>query len=342
MDFKRRRFTLPVDFSEISKKLNKEGIQLGPPPELPHEMIPTSIYPLDWLIEGIPTSAVTTFFGPQGSGKTTVAAHVAASIQKAGGVVVWVDNEYSFSREYFQSFGLNPDEVQYTSGLVVEQVFKLMDDVIDIAIENKDIPILFVWDSVATTPALQEREAALDSTTIATGARAMSKGFRLLSTKLSGYPKISILAITQVREDISKNVFWGPTYNLYGGYALKHYQVLALDFTQQGLVKDKDGLVKIRIRVAKSKLSSVVLGREVSLYIKHGKGVDIPKTLFEIAKDLGYIKATGGWWKLDTPNAPQKSFRSEELEMELAKEEHIKELERLWKQKNPSTIMLPE
>jgi len=331
----RRAYKMDIKMDEVAKKLSREaGVEIVPPPQVPHERIPTGIAPLDWLIEGIPLSAVTTFFGPESSGKTTIAAYVAAKFQQMGGIVSWIDTEYSFSTEYFQKIGVNTKNLLYTVGVTVEQAFKVMETVIGFSLEN-DQPCLVVWDSIAATPSEEEESRAFDESTVAAAARALSKGFRKLSVKLARQPKVAFLMITQVREDIGGSIY-GTGYDMYGGRALKHYHMLALEFRRVGYIREEIPGVKAQILVAKSKLPNAPMLKGVSLYINYGYGVDEGKSLVDIAKDLGYIRVQGGWWKFSKGDS--KAYRRNEIALELLKNEHKKALELLWREKNKPSI----
>lgn len=324
----RKPFSLEhKSIEEVAKKFSDRlGLEVKVAPKIVHERILLGIHPLDWLIEGVPLRALFTVFGPDSSGKTTFAAYVAKKFQEIGGIVFWIDNEFSFDPNYFSVIGVDVQNLLYLTGITVEEVFNVM--VVAAEESQKDnFPYLVVWDSVAATPSKEEADASFDERKVASSARATSYGLKKLAIELSKFPKVSYLAISQVREDIGNP--YSPTgYSAYGGWALKHYQMLSLEFRKVGRIEEDEMTgVKSRVIITKSKLSGAQVFRYVDLYFKHGGGIDEGRTLLDIAKNTGYVKVSGGWYKL--PNNP-KSYRVGEIIEELFKEPHIENLKKLW------------
>lgn len=319
-----------IDLGDIAKQI-REKYKLSEPPTLLHERVSTGIPPLDWLLGGgIPLRAFTLFYGAKSSGKTTVAGHVAGQFQKQTGLVVWVDNENSFAREYFVNLGVDPETVVYKIGTTIEETFKLMSEFSELSLnrEYKKIKFLFVWDSIAATPSALEESASFDQITVGAGARALSAGFRKISQALAESPNVAYLVINQVRENM--NAMWGDNREgQYGGRALEHWASLNLHFKQIRTLKDISANVT-RVTITKSKVSNAPLYKSVDIVVRYGVGVDIPLTMFELAKDLKVLQSSGGWWKWQ-----DKNYRmSELLEKVVMTEDFVKKVEETWRERN--------
>lgn len=260
--------------------------------------------PVDLIVPSIPLGRVTTIYGPESSGKTTYALHLAKAFQKNGGYVFWIDVENSFSEVYAKSIGVDLDDKfvlikESDELLTIEYVFSIMEEILQKFSEEKDAPpSILVWDSIAVTPSAAEVESTFESTKpVAASAQALSFGLKKLSPYLAKTPNLAILIITQVRSRM--NISWGQIdYDMYGGRSLKHYQSLALEFRRikSERFEREENSVTTDVIVQKSKLPNVLFGNSVKIVITHGVGINTKESLFNIAKDLKLIDTRGGYY----------------------------------------------
>lgn len=310
----------------------RQKFKLSSPPNGEFERIPTGT-PVDWLIGGgFPLRAFTILYGQKSSGKTTLAIHTAANLQKMNGIVIWVDNENSFSADYVTRLGVDIPKVIYSIGLTKEETFDLMANFAEAAKDKQFAgrKFLFVWDSVAAAPSQLELDAAFNQTVVGAGARALSLGFRKLSPIMSDFPNITYLIINQVRENLN-NRGWGSSDDgMYGGNALEHWASLFLHFKKIKTLADISGSV-VRVKITKSKISKAPVYKSIDLVVRYSKGVDVPLTLFELAKTLRLVEPSGGWYRWK-----DKAYRVNELVTKIIPndKEFQERVEREWKQRN--------
>lgn len=306
---------------------------------------------IDWLLSGIPLARFTTIFGPESSGKSTFALHMAAEFQKQGGNVLWLDAEASFDPNYAAAIGVNmePDRLLVIKqDLTVERCFEIIDSAIQEMITQKsdsETPLLVVWDSIAATPSQKELEMDYTESPVALSARALSMGFRRISPKLAYNPKVAIIIVTQIRANLATTGWGAINYDLYGGHALKHYQALALEFRKRQTIKEDQTGVMSEIIIQKSKVSGAPLAKSILVTIMYGKGIDNSRSVFEIAKALNYIKSSGGFWSINKDIVKNlleegedlgeiKNMRKDDMMNLLLTEEHYNRIRRLWREKN--------
>lgn len=306
---------------------------------------------IDWLLTGIPLSRFTTIFGPESSGKSTFALHMAAEFQKQGGTVLWLDAEASFDPNYASAIGVNmdPDKLLVLKqDLTIERCFEVLDSAIIELLERRNEeypPLLIVWDSIAATPSQKELEMDYTEAPVALSARALSIGFRRISPKLAYNPKVAIMVVTQIRANLATTGWGAINYDLYGGHALKHYQALALEFRKRQTIKEDQTGVMSEIIIQKSKVFGAPLAKSILVTIMYGKGIDNARSVFEIAKALNYIKSSGGFWTINKDIVKNlleegeelgeiKNLRKDDMMELLLTEEHYNRIRRLWREKN--------
>jgi recombination protein RecA len=308
----------------LMEELSKEATPVAEP-----DSIEVGVPIVNWIIPRIPLARITTVYGPESSGKTTFCLHMAAAVQNKGGRVFWVDAENSFSPEYAKSIGvdLSPDKILVMKGdISLEKVFENIEKILKAyASGEEENPALIVWDSVAATSSEAEQEASLQDKLVASNARVMSQGLRKISPYLTKEPKVGLIIVTQVRSTM--NISWGSIdYDMYGGRALKHFQSLAIEFRRRKVLAEENGVMS-EIIVQKSKLNDIVFQSRVRVVIRHGVGIEVGKTLLDIAKELKIVEQVGGYYKFSNlvPEnlrtiGDKKNFRSDEL-VEILKSE---------------------
>lgn len=304
--------------------------------------------PVDFIIPRIPVGRITTLFGPESSGKTTYAMHLAKAFQDKGGYVFWVDIENSFSETYAKTIGLSTDNDKFilikdteNEQLTIERVFEITENILKDFSSNEvePVPSILIWDSIAATPSEAEVQASFDSKPVAASAQALSFGLKKLAPFLGKSPNLAIVIITQVRSVM--NTSWGgPDYDMYGGRSLRHYQSLSVEFRKRHEDREENSIVT-EVIIRKSKFSDVLFGKSIRIVITHGVGINVNRSLFELAKELKVVTSSGGWWKfsnlvpqgLITPEEIKKSYRQDEIAEVLKKPEFMELLRDLLFQK---------
>jgi recombination protein RecA len=255
------------------------------------DVIPTGIISLDVAlgVGGFPRGRIVEIFGPEGSGKTTLALEAVASAQKQGGKALFVDVEHAFSPGYAQSLGLNIEELIVSQPDYAEQAL----EIIDTFVRSGAIDIC-VLDSVAALVPKAELEGEMGDAFMGVQARLMSQALRKLSGSISK-SKTCMVFINQLREKIG--VVFGNPEVTPGGRALKFYSSVRLDVRRVESITGGDNEQKgnrIRIKVVKNKVAPPY--REAVVDLMYGQGVSRNADLFDVATDAGIIKKTGSFY----------------------------------------------
>lgn len=284
---------LKLAIAQVEKDFGKGSVmRLGDrKANLNVEVIPTGIFSLDIAlgVGGFPRGRVVEIFGPEGTGKTTLALEAIASTQRQGGKALFVDVEHAFSPEYGKNLGINIDELIVSQPDYAEQAL----EIIDTFVRSGAIDVC-VLDSVAALVPKTELEGDMGDSFMGVQARLMSQALRKLSGSISK-SRTCMIFINQLREKIG--VVFGNPEVTPGGRALKFYSSVRLDVRRIESISGEDNEQKgnrIRIRVVKNKVAPPY--REAIVDLIYGQGVSKEANLFDVAVDSGILKKTGSYY----------------------------------------------
>lgn len=248
-------------------------------------------------ILGLPKGRIVEIYGPESSGKTTIAMHVIASSQKKGGRCAMIDAEHAFDRNYAQALGINIDELLISQPDYGEQALEVADRLVD----TGEIDVIVI-DSVAALVPKGELEGEMGESKMGLHARLMSQALRKLTGKISKTGTL-VIFINQLREKIG--VMFGNPETTTGGNALKFYASVRLDVRRIGQVKDGDEVLanRTKVKVIKNKVSPPF--RIAEFDIIFGEGIDRVGELVDLASELGIINKAGSWYSYNNDKLGQ-------------------------------------
>jgi len=310
---------------EIEKKFGKGTImRLGDRPNLDIEVIPTGCLELDIAlgIGGIPRGRIIEIFGPESSGKTTLALHMIAEAQKAGGTAVFIDAEHALDPVYARKLGVAIDELLVAQPDTGEQAL----EIVDALIRSSAVDIVVI-DSVAALVPKAEIEGEMGEGQIGLQARLMSQALRKLAGNASK-SKTAVVFINQLREKIG--VTFGNPETTPGGRALKFYATVRIEVRKGENIKQGDKVTgsKVKIKVVKNKLAPPFKQAEVD--ITFGEGISKEGSLLDLGTKIGLIEKSGSWYsygdiKLGQGRENAKQFLKENPDLAYELEKKIKE-----------------
>jgi recombination protein RecA len=283
---------LKLAMMQVEKEYGKGSVmRLGDKKaSLTIEVIPTGIYSLDLAlgVGGFPRGRIIEIFGPEGSGKTTLALEAIANAQRMGGKALFVDVEHAFSPEYAKSLGVNTDDLIVSQPDYAEQAL----DIIDIFVRSGAVDIV-VLDSVAALVPKAELEGDMGDSFMGVQARLMSQALRKLAGTINK-SKTCMIFINQLREKIG--VVFGNPEVTPGGRALKFYASVRLDVRRVESISGDGGDKgnRIRIKVVKNKVAPPY--REAVVDLIFGEGISRLGDLFDVAVENGIIKKSGSFF----------------------------------------------
>jgi recombination protein RecA len=289
------------------------------------EVIPTGCLTLDAAlgIGGMPRGRIIEIYGPESSGKTTVALHVVAEAQKLGGTAAFIDAEHALDPVYASSIGVNMDELYISQPDTGEQAL----DICESLVKSAAIDIIVV-DSVAALTPKAEIDGEMGDSFIGLQARLMSQALRKL-TAIVNKTKTCIIFINQLREKVG--VMFGSPETTTGGKALKFYSSIRLDVRKVDTLKDGDQFIgnRTRVKVVKNKLASPFKTAEFDLM--YGKGISKIGCLLDVAIDNGIVEKSGSWFSYGDQKIGQgkenvKAYLEQNEELKDEIENKVKEI----------------
>ncbi len=292
MENSERQKALQSTLKQIEKRFGTGAImRLGERPRQEVEVIPTGSLALDLAlgIGGIPRGRITEIYGPESGGKTTLALHVIAQAQKAGGVAAFVDAEHALDPVYARQLGVDVDNLLLSQPDTGEQAL----EIVELLVRSGAVDVIVV-DSVAALVPRAEIEGDMGDAHVGLQARLMSQALRKLTGVLSK-SNTSAIFINQIREKVG--VMYGNPEVTTGGRALKFYSSIRLDVRRKGQpIKKGDQPIAnvVRVKVTKNKLAPPFREAELELYF--GRGIDPVADLVTAAVDRGVIKKSGSWF----------------------------------------------
>ncbi len=330
---------LDIAVGQIEKQFGKGSImRLGQNKAVgPVDVISTGALSIDYAlgIGGVPRGRVIEIFGPESSGKTTLALQVIAEAQKTGGLAAFVDAEHALDAAYSKKLGVDIDNLLVSQPDNGEQAL----EIVEVLIRSNSVDVVVV-DSVAALVPKAEIEGDMGEAQMGLQARLMSQALRKLTGAVSK-SKTSLIFINQLREKIG--VMFGNPETTTGGRALKFYASVRIDIRRIGAIKDGDNVVggRTRVKIVKNKMAAPF--REAEFDIMYGEGVSREGDLIDIAVEHKIIEKSGAWFayggeRLGQGRENVKTYLKEHIELRTVIEEKVRKVLGMSREPEPATV----
>ncbi|MGN6597658.1 MAG: recombinase RecA, partial [Actinomycetes bacterium] len=290
-----REKALETALAQIDKQFGKGSVmRLGDEGRAPVEVIPTGSISLDVAlgVGGLPRGRVIEIYGPESSGKTTVALHAVASAQRNGGIAAFIDAEHALDPDYAQKLGVDTDALLVSQPDTGEQALEIA----DMLVRSGALDIIVI-DSVAALVPRAEIEGEMGDNHVGLQARLMSQALRKIAGALNNSGTTAIF-INQLREKIG--VMFGSPETTTGGKALKFYASVRLDVRRIETLKDGTEAVgnRTRVKVVKNKVAPPF--KQAEFDIVYGEGISREGSLIDVGVEQGLIRKSGAWYTYES------------------------------------------
>jgi recombination protein RecA len=321
---KAKKEALEMALGQIERQFGSGAImRFGQKESLSVESIPTGSISLDLAlgVGGYPRGRIVEIFGPEASGKTTLALHALASSQKQGGIGAFIDAEHAFDPEYAKRLGINVEDLLISQPDTGEQALEIAETLV-----RSNAVDCIVVDSVAALVPRAEIEGEMGDAMVGVQARLMSQALRKLTGAISR-SKAVVIFINQLRMKIG--IMFGNPETTAGGMALKFYASIRLDIRRTEQIKDGENPIgnHVRVKVVKNKVAPPF--RTAEFDIMYGEGISSEGDILDLATKLGIVTKSGSWYqsgnqKIGQGRESAKAFLKEHVKLAKEIEDEIK------------------
>ncbi|WP_071705615.1 recombinase RecA [Murdochiella vaginalis] len=316
---------LKMAFNKIEKQFGKGAImKLGEQPVQEIDAIPTGAINLDLAlgVGGLPRGRVVEIYGPESSGKTTLALETIAEAQKLGGIAAFIDAEHALDVGYARRLGVDTDNLVLSQPDDGESALEILESLV-----RSNAVDIVVLDSVAALVPRAEIEGEMGDSHVGLLARLMSQALRKLTPVVSK-SNTTVVFLNQIRQKIG--VMYGNPEVTTGGVALKFYSTIRLDIRRGEQIKDGENVIgnRTRVKVVKNKVAPPF--KRVEFDIMYGTGISKIGTLLDTALDFGIVERAGAWYSYDGERLGQgrenaKTFIAENLDLHKKLEKELRD-----------------